>query len=261
MKIKILLFALVFIFLTACTATENEIVIELQFKDGERFTFRTPIGVVFEEVDYYAIGEHGKYHFVTGDEWANEYMMQLIEVSEEAVKFVKKWLGHEGDDLIDFVYGNMLYDPPTNPYSRIQKLWGGGNAFDGVIFINVQEEYMPAIIAHEAVHTILRSQERETNFPLSPADSWLGGAQFFEEGLANVIDYLFFLETEHVYGTFYGTDKQTTESHIHKEALIMLDFFDNFEDEKEHGLIYPQLMSYETAASFIYYLLEYKGTK
>ena len=254
MRIKIISIALICIFLAACTKAEDKFVVDLQFVDNQHYEFRN--GRVTEEVMYYALGEHGEYHFVTGNEWTNEYMTQLIDVSEDAIKFVKDWLGYEDEVLINFIYGNKKYDPPTNPKSHLQKLWFGGNAFDNEIFINASEEYMPALIAHEAVHTILNLQERQSNFPL-----W-NSVQFLEEGLADVIDYLFFLETEHVYDlSRYVKDKQAAESHLHEYALIMFEFYDNFEDEKEFGSIYPQLMSYETSASFIYYLLEYKGTK
>jgi len=254
MRIKIISIALICIFLAACVKAEEKFVIDLQFVDNQHYEFRN--GRVIEEVMYYALGEHGEYHFVTGNEWTNEYMMQLIDVSEESVKFVKDWLGYEDDVLIDFIYGNKKYDPPTNPKSHIQKLGSGGNAFYDEIFINVPEEFMPAIIAHEAVHTILLLQERQSNFPLC------NSVQFLEEGLANVIDYLFYLETEHVYDVSrYVKDKQAAELHLHEWALMTFEFYGNFEDEKEFGNIYPQLMSYDTAASFIYYLLEHKGTK
>ena len=43
-------------------------------------------------------------------------------------------------------------------------------------------------------------------------------------------------------------------------ALWALGYNNNFEDTEEFGLRYPQLMSYDTAASFVYFLLEYHGS-
>jgi hypothetical protein len=122
---------------------------------------------------------------------------------------------------------------------------------------------MPSLIIHEAVHSILRVYNRKTNFPMPPETSAWNFSQFLEEGLCNVIDYLFFLETQLVYNTNrYGKSNENMESYLHKKAVESFDYHNNFENEAEHGLIYRQLMSYETAASFIYCLLEHKeGTK
>ena len=215
---------------------------------------------------YYALGKHGEYFFVTGDEWEHEYMMLLIDISEEGTKFAKDWLGYDGDKLISFVYGNKRYNPPTNSLSHIQRIWSGGNGFYGEVFINVPKELMPSIIVHEAVHSLLRMQDRNSNFPLKPETAtMLRGAQFLEEGLASAIDYLYFLETDHIYGASghngYGTDKQAAKGILHRFALRRLRTSNNFNDRTQFGIIYPQLMSYETAASFVYFLLEHKGTK
>ena len=245
------------------TPVEEEYIIDIQYVDNRRYEFLR--GGIIEEVMYYALGEHGEYFFTPG-KWTNEYMQQLIAISEDGVKFAKDWLGYEDDERVAFIYGNVEHESPVNPDSFIQKIWGGGGVMGNhEVFINMPDENMPSIIVHEAVHAVLRMQQRISNFPRSPeTSSWGsdGGPMFFEEGLCNLIDYLFFLETEHIYDPYrYGSYKEAAANHLHELALIMLDIYDNFEDAEEFGLIYPQLMSYETAASFIYYLLEHKGTK
>ena len=113
-------------------------------------------------------------------------------------------------------------------------------------------------IVHEAVHAILRIQGRLSNFPRSfetdPAVTWL------EEGLAELIEFLFSLETEHLYTINFTQDEEFTTANLHKWAIDQFEFSNNFEDEERYGLIYPQLMSHRTAASFIYYLVTYRGT-
>ena len=237
---------------------ENEHIIKLQYVDNRRYEFSK--GKFIEEIMYYALGEYGEYFFAPGD-WTNEFMLNLVAVSEEGVKFAKEWLGYKDDKRISFIYGNKQYDSPTNPDSFIQKIWSGGGAFIGEVFINMSDEYMPSIIIHEAVHAILRVYNRKTNFPAPPETAEWSFAQFLEEGLCNLLDYLFFLETPLVYGTNrYGTSKENMETYLHKKALEAFVYHKNFENEAEYGLIYPQLMSYETAASFIFNLLEI-GTK
>ena len=254
---------------------ENERDIDLQYVDNQRYEFLD--GFIIEEVMYYAVGEYGEYFFTPGD-WTNEFMLHLVAVSEDGVKFAKDWLNYEDDKRVVFVYGNMKHDSPTNPDSFIQQIWGGGGVMGNhEVFINMADEHMPAHIVHEACHAILRMQGRMSNFPFPNENS---GAMFLEEGLCTVIEYLFSLETEHIYHLYTGYDiiklyypddaykmnkyepfKEITASQLHEMALISFVIDDNFEDETEFGLIYPQLMSYGTAASFVYYLLEYKGTK
>ena len=244
---------------------KNKQIIDLQFVNNRRYEFRR--GRVVEEVKYYALGVHGEYFFASG-EWENEYMLRLIAVSEEGAKFVKDWLGYEGDKLISFVFGNRQYDPPTNPSSLIQRLRNGGSGYYDDVFVNVSEELMPALIIHEIVHPVLRMKELSSNFPYPNETARRAYFQLFEEGLANVIDYLFFLKTDHIYGASfcgsgrgYGIDKQAAVGILHRFAIDLFRRFNNFEDEALFGVKYQQLMTYETAASFIYFLLEYKGTK
>ena len=231
---------------------------------GQRVSFLN--GYITEDVTYYALGKHGEYFFTPGN-WTSEYMLQLIAVSESGIGFVKNWLGYYGGEYVKIVFGNTKHELPSNPKSFIQITWGGGGVMgNNEVFLNVSDELMPALIVHEATHAVLRTQKRMSNFPIL---SYEQGTMFFEEGLSNLIDYLFFLETELVYRTLV-IDYQTSQmepfynvpdSHLHELALIALELNDNFENEEVYGSLYPQLMSYDTSASFLSYLLEYKGTK
>jgi hypothetical protein len=67
---------------------------DLQYVDNQRYEFLK--GKFIEEVMYYALGEYGEYYFTPG-EWTNEFMLNLISVSEEGTKFAKDWLGYKDD--------------------------------------------------------------------------------------------------------------------------------------------------------------------
>ena len=91
---------------------------------------------------------------------------------------------------------------------------------------------------------------------------------YLEEGICNVIDYLFYLETEHYYIDQYsnpmliedyGYRETTISPPFHFHALNLLEYENYFADEDKYGTVYPELMSYDTAASFIWYLLDSMG--
>ena len=266
MKIKkIIAFVIAFvllILLTACADNQSEAAIarvisaanergiDLQYVENQRYEFFE--GNIIEEVMYYALCEYGEYYFTPGN-WKADNLLNLIAVSEDAIKFTKDWLNYEDGGQIAMVYGNKEFKNPDNPDSFIQKFWGGGGGFKGEVFINISDRNMPMLIVHEVAHAILRLQEKQSNFPL------LNSSSYIEEGLCNVIDYLFFLETEHIYDKQrYGTNKE--KFNLHKLAPISFNHSNNFEDETEFGNIYPQLMSYDTAASFVYYLLSHDNS-
>ncbi|MCL1820390.1 MAG: protein DA1 [Oscillospiraceae bacterium] len=252
-RLRVLTVFLVTFFLTACA--DKSLPDNIQFADNQLYKFLN--GYITEEVMYFSHGGRGEYYFTPG-KWTDKSMQKLISVSEDGLKFAKDWLGYTEEKPIAFIFGNKKYKSKTNPDSFIQGIWDGGGAFEGEVFINMSNKLTPSIIVHETTHSILRMQGRMSNFPL-PNEN---GPMFLEEGLCNVIDYLFFLETNHQYDTNrYGKSKENMENYLHKAALKMFKFHKNFENEDEFGAVYPQLMSYETAASFIYYLLEHKGTK
>jgi len=207
------------------------------------------------ETALHVLGRSGQYYFSPGD-WTDELILQLVQASEDGIRFTRDWLEYDADEPIVFIFN--ITRPPVDAEFHF---WGGGAVFGNTVYISVPSFTMPSLIVHEAVHAILRFQERQSNFPLSPETSSWHSAQFFEEGLCNVVDFLFFMETEHRYDVNrYGTSRTVQKNHLHNEAVRMLRFYNKFEDESEFGTRYAQLMSYETAASFIYFLLNYKGT-
>ena len=209
---------------------------------------------------YRALGIYGEYFFVPGD-WTEEFMQRMIAVSEEGIKFARDWLDYDGDTRIIGVYGIYIHGTPrTNPYSLMQMGFVGGYFFRGEIFVSIQKERWPMVIVHEAVHAILNLQGRVSNFPRVPENSQLYNLMFLEEGLAELIEFLFSLETDHPYTINFTQDEEFTTANLHKWAIDQFEFSNNFEDEERYGLIYPQLMSHRTAASFIYYLVTYRGT-
>lgn len=253
MKQKSAIICVISLLLTVCTFNvhgQGDTAIVIEYLGNQRVEFGIN-GHFTEEVAYHALGKHGEYFFTTPGDWTEEFMQQLIAVSEDAIKFAKDWLGYDGGELIRVFYGNVEVNPPTNPDSIMQTMFGIGMASHGEFFITAPKEDMPVIIVHEAVHAILRLQGRKSNFPTD-------NLQWLEEGLCNVIDYLFFLETEHIYDTRrYGTSRENMEAFLHvrawqREALRL---------RVEPDCPLQRLHSHDTAASFVFYLLEHKGTK
>ena len=200
------------------------------------------------EVALRVVGEHGVYYFTPGG-WTDELIADVILVSEEGILFAKDFLGIEVNGPLNFVF-NITEPEEGHPLP----LWGGGGVLGTSTFISMDRRLFPSIIVHEAVHAILRYDGRMSNFPQTPENSMWARAMFLEEGLCDVIDFLFARQTELPYRTNYGN------RHLHTVAGQILNRQNNFSDQAEFGTRYPQLMSYETAASFIYFLLEYHGT-
>ena len=196
------------------------------------------------EVEWHALGKHGAYYFTPGG-WTDELMEELILVSEDGIRFAKDFLGIEVSRPLSFIF-NVAEPAESHPFPR-----GGGAVFRTSTFISLEASVFPKLIVHEAVHAILRYDRRRSNFPRTPETSIGHGAMYLEEGLADMIDFLFALETEHRYYTNYR------DRHLHTIAWEVLRFSNDFEDEARFGTRYPQLMSYPTAASFIYFLLEH----
>ena len=206
-------------------------------------------------VTFYVRGEYGIYYFSQGG-WNDALVAQFVNISEDSIKFAKNWLGYTNGNPLTFIF-NITEPDENHPFP----IWSGGGVLGTAVYISMPVRLMPSLIVHEAVHAILRHQGRETNFPHPPETSSWHFAQFLEEGLCDLIDFLFFMETDHDYDTRrYRRHRNDIENHLHHEALRQMRFFNNFEDEAEWGTRYAQLMSYETAASFILFLLEYKGT-
>ena len=214
------------------------------------YSFQHPRrGVIEIDVALHVLGEHGAYFFTPGG-WTDELIAELVLVSEEGIRFAKDFLGIEVSRPLSFVF-NVTEPDENHPLP----IWGGGGVVDTSTFISIDARFLPSLIVHEAVHAILEYDGRQSNFPRPPESSiFWRGANFLEEGLCDVVEFLFSMQTEHRYLTNYGDD------HLHTKALQMFDYHNGFEDETEFGTRYHQLMSYQTAASFIYFLLEYHGT-
>lgn len=100
----------------------------------------------------------------------------------------------------------------------------------------------------------------------------MSGADFFEEGLCVALEYLFLATTPNQWYRGRRGVQQISNQHIepdatreevlryvHERALQDMDFHD-FEDASLFGERYAVLQEYYTSASFILYLLEYRGS-
>lgn len=221
----------------------------IEINEPERPYYRFSAREDFDiEVALHVLGEHGSYYFTPGG-WTDELIGDLVAVSEDGLRFAKDFLGIEVSHPLSFVFN---VTEPTDDHPM--PMWGGGGVFGTSAYISMEARLLPSLIVHEAVHAILRYDERQSNFPMPPETALMGHAMFLEEGLCDLIDFLFAAQTEHPYRTNYGNN------HLHIEASRTLNRRNNFADEAEFGTRYPELMSYETAASFVYFLLEHHGT-
>jgi len=206
------------------------------------------------EVMFYVTREYGKYFFTPGD-WTDELVLSLVEIGETGTGFVKEWLGSESDEIVNFIYN--ITEPDDDHFLPI---WGGGGSLGTFIYVSADARHIAStLIVHEAVHEVLRHNEIMSNFPYPPETSTWAWAAFLEEGLCNALEVLFLLETGFSYPSS-GTGDVTSINAIHEAALREFVLF-NFEDEEEYGSRYAQLMSYETAASFVIFLLEHRGSR
>ena len=199
------------------------------------------------EIALQVLGEHGVYHFESGG-WTDVLIADIVLSSEDGISFAKDFLGIEVNKPLSFVF-NVSKPNTDHPLA----MWGGGGVFDTTTYISMETKLLPSLVIHEAVHAILRYDKRISNFPYPPESSGWAYAMFLEEGLSDMIDFLFARQTDIPYRTNYGNNS------LHTAARRVLNRFNHFSDETEFGVRYPQLMSYETSASFIYFLLEYRG--
>ena len=105
------------------TEADNIIPIEIEYVNR---SYEFADALFIEEVAYYALGEHGEYFFVPSDDWTEEFMRQMIAVTEEGLKFAKNWLGYDSDRPITCVYGIFIHGvPQTNPnFVNANRIYG-----------------------------------------------------------------------------------------------------------------------------------------
>jgi hypothetical protein len=224
---------------------------------------------------------HAVYHFSHGD-WDLETINHMVEVSEEALKFVQDWLGFNDNERIIVVYcadmdylrefdeefADMFLDPSVAGgwYLGNRVVFNMGNDYRAMLYINI----------HEAVHAYLDIFNIKSDFLVFQTQT--GTFDFFEEGLCNVITYKFFqytgnerfiAEMQDMMFTLNGIeDIFDTSLILHERASgLLCEFSWNLTDyHLLFGIDYNTmgynimehhvLQSYHTAASFIMFLLE-----
>ena len=218
--------------------------IEIPQYSHYRFMGRDELAV---EVALRVQGTYGTYYFTPGG-LTDRLIADIVHVSEEGMRFALDKLGVSVSEPLSFVF-NVTRRDESLPMGW---MWNGGAVFGTSTMISVPARRMPTLIVHEAVHAILRYDNRLSNFPRVPEDNIWAGAMFLEEGLADYIDFLFSQNTSRTYRTNYRTT-------LHDSARRTLERNNNFTDASQWGTRYAQLMAYDTAASFIYFLIEQRG--
>jgi len=225
-----------------------------------------------------ALTRQAIYYFSTGN-WTRDNIAHYIEVSEEAITFVGDFLGYHHYAPLTII----VYVPPhtiREMDGHSFPVTGGRYLLEGaIVMFNIAEDG-PLVIAHEVAHAIidLNSMRHTSNFPMV---EW-AGSSLLEEGLCVVIDYMFYVQTKNDQFALmasewtFGLNRRVTwdaaVTHIHRRAGWELDNdglfsmrileHQGYEDYMQKALASPywQLQSYYTAASFILYLTEYRGT-
>jgi hypothetical protein len=273
------------------------------------------------EIEFSVFAELGLYLF-TPSGWARDIVEYYVDAGEEATRFIAEWLGYNQTRP----FRNIYRGAPFNIHGELDLSGGWYIGSRTTVTLLSDITGPPSATAHEIVHAVLSSHPtiHRSNFPIS--FHWGGGgADFFEEGLCVVIDYLFLDQTENeryavemsrhvlqILGsividedsgqiTAAGSLLRGIEEYSDKGGFEDFDDFTAFateylinmpEEEKVDGRVsiseiitfidlsatfglshlesegvpesgerYWQLQAYYTAASFMFYLLEHKGTK
>ena len=253
-----------------------------QYFLGEMFD--NPARFAPVNIEFTALAERA-YYFFTPSGWSRETVEYYIEVSEESIAFVGDFLGyHHHEPLL------VIYRAAPHNVMDDGMVFSGGGWYLGLrtVVVFAEIDGPPHVIAHEVAHAILdlHPEINRSNFP-NPVirhDAYsYGGMDFFEEGLCVVIDTLFLAETENDRFALemshfnFDMDRRATWEEwvefIHRQAIwthTYLDFLDLWGDGYDtvfygglrwEDLRYRELFEYYTAASFMLYLLEHRGTQ
>jgi hypothetical protein len=229
-------------------------------------------------------GTHGEYHFSNGD-WDLETIDYIMDVSEEAVAFVKDLLRYEANERLTIVYCTdfdyiSAYDEGLAEIFNVEGSAAGWYLGNNVVF-NYGTSYtnMLSINTHEVGHAFLSIMGMRSDF-LTFSTQWDANSytstDYFEEGLCNVFQYMFVSITnnkrfitemqEQLYEN-YGIENVTDTPSILRE--MALGWFNSFSDDlSDYHLLmdynrdemeHHSLQSYDTAASFIMFLLSNKS--
>jgi len=231
----------------------------------------SPFTILFSVRGRYALYYFGHQANHAPQDWTLDMANHHFDIGEESIRFVSDWLYYEPDG--HFAVYFISIDEPH-----------GGGGYGTRIMTNFQHILDPPwAMAHEAVHAVLSAARIRTNFPVHPIrvqPYMYMSIQFFEEGMCIILELLFEVETQNErfaleaagrrrgYQTEPGDfGAQTTRltrdeiiEYINNRALGALYHFD-FSDREMFGTRYPILQWHCTAASFLFYLLEHRGSK
>jgi hypothetical protein len=222
---------------------------------------------------------HAEYHFSNGD-WDLETISYMVDVSEEALEYVKNWLGKEDNNRLTVVFckdGDYMHEFDEEMGDIFAQGSGGGWYLGNRVIFSFLNDItgLLDLNTHEAVHAYLDIFNITTDFLVFEYGGFY--SNFFEEGLCTVIQFMFLAETTnerfiadlHQYLRQMGIrDRTNTTSILHGNArnlkstfsADLLDYHKMWGFENRDMMPYPILQSYDTAASFIMFLLDH-GTK
>jgi hypothetical protein len=131
-------------------------------------------------------------------------------------------------------------------------------------------------MAHEAVHAVLSAANISTNFPFTIIDSgtnFIFTQSHFEEGICVLIELLFEIETQNERFAREAAQKRTGDPnqtrlnlsdalrYVNQRALWFLDWFFGTDDIRSYHPEWGMLQSYDSAASFLFYLYTERGAR
>jgi hypothetical protein len=224
---------------------------------------QTLSGTYYDRISYIVTAGQGQYYF-TNNGWTLDMARENVRKYEASMMYAKGWFEKEYPGRITLIC--------HRPVSDVGIMWGESRNGEVYVFFpgSCSPDNVSYLIAHESVHALINSFNLKTNFPRNPYKKDLN---YLEEGLATVIEFQYSKETGVLFEDYLyrltpmgwedmsGADTFDDVSSVLNElALFAIDQYD-FGDKRTFGEQYAVLQSYFTAASFISYLLEQRGSK
>jgi len=222
-------------------------------------------------IELTATSARAVYHFSPSD-WSLEVVEWFVEIGEEVIEFIGDWLGYHHNAPFNVIF----VAPPHTPFEGIMRTYGGGVLNSNTVFVFSDTVSAPTSLVHEIAHLVLGLHPNITlsNFENNSDQE---GDLIFEEGLCDLLMYLFIAETTNETYALgrsleIGFDGRASRNelikHVHLVALegLRSNFEynllarDNLADHIALGFDAPG-SGYEIAASFLFYIYENSATR
>ena len=263
------------LYLTGCSSQVNIIDTDEKHYDIQYFTDRTDQFYEYASptnVAFVVTTDQGRYHF-SDSEMSLGKVYEYMEAFEAGVGYANDWFGQD-DIMLDlyFIQRDFTAEYGSNEFTI------NGSGVDGVVWVEYDYSFEPLpfhashILMHESIHALCDVYAEKTNFPRRPEPYPFFWSMLLEEGLATMLEHSYGLSVgklHDVYIYHYTQDgSDSSEGALDKvndiaEALDHLALYSIYSNGEEFyaELPYDILQSYNTSASFLYWLLVHNGSK